>query len=137
MSIAVLRLVACGLAVMLCDIIFVGFIMRRPYVKMVENVQKSRLSLRKLPALLASLSVVIGLWTISLSNDESWNARDQRNAAVFGLTAVLIYNATNLAVFVEWSVQNAIIDTFYGTILCALTYAAVVGLISKETLGYS
>ena len=133
MTIPALRLAACAFVVLLCDGIFVGFLMRRPYAHMVASVQKSPLILRKVPALVASLSVVSGLWGISLCNENPWNGDDQKNAAVFGLSAFLIYNATNLAIFEAWSLRNAVIDTFYGTTLCALTYAGVAGVISNPT----
>lgn len=134
MTTPALRLAACAFVVPLCDAIFVGLLMRRPYAEMVTDVQKTPISLRKVPALVASLSVVVGLWGISLSNENPWNIDDQKNAAVFGLSAFLMYNATNLAIFEAWSVQNAFVDTLYGTSLCALTYAGVAGVISDSSV---
>ena len=123
------RFLLCCFLVISADLLFVGCIMRRPYARMIESIQNSPVALRRLPALLASLSVCVGLWGISLVDADGWNQTNQRNATIFGFASFLIYNATNLSVFTNWSARNAVLDTLYGTMLCTVTYLIVVTLI--------
>lgn len=122
-AVAALRLVVCCAVVFASDGLFVGAIMRDSYVAMVERVQREPLRLRAGPAALASFAVALGVFLVALADGAPWRAEDQLRAAAFGACAFAIYNATNLAVFTQWSRRNAAIDTAYGTALCAGAYA--------------
>ena len=120
---ALVRLITCSLMVLTLDALFIGVVMRDRYVRMISDVQKESLRLRFVPAVFASFLVAFGLWAITLSDGQPWNAQAQKNAAIFGLSCFGIYNLTNLATFSRWSPVNSAVDVTYGTCLCVAAYA--------------
>ena len=93
----------------------------RLYSKMVLKVQKSQLRAKKAWAVLAYLAMVVGLVFIVLPQAKSakgsmvWRAL--RYGGLFGLVLYTVYNATNLAIFSNYDVMTAAVDTLWGTFL--------------------
>ena len=121
---AIVRLITTCALILVCDLLFIGRVMRDHYKQMFIRVQQGKeVQLRLFPALLASILVAIGLWMITLLDGKPWNLEYQKNAFVFGVSVFGIYNLTNLATLQGWSPMMAAIDTTYGTILCTTVYA--------------
>lgn len=53
------------------------------------------------------------------------NHRSVKDAALFGLVIYAVYEFTNKAIFKNWFISTAIIDTLWGTILFGLTTGIV------------
>lgn len=126
---ATVRLIITCALILLCDLLFIGYVMRDLYGQMVERVQQKKVRLRPFPALLASVLVAVGLWSTTLLDGKSWNFEYQKNALIFGLSVFGVYNLTNLAIFEDWSAGMATIDTTYGALLCSAVYALVASVL--------
>ena len=120
-----LRLLACILFVLFSDLLYIGVIMKNHYINMIKLIQQTPSSLRKIPAVIASLTVSMSLWYICLADGQKWNSHNQRTAAILGCAIFLVYNTSNMAIFTKWSALTTIIDTTYGILLTTIVYALI------------
>ena len=91
------------------------------YSAMVQNVQKAPMQVRALAAVVAYILMYMGLVilvipAIQASGNTSF-INIARTAGIFGLCVYGIWNATNMAIFTDFPLQVAIIDTLWGTTL--------------------
>jgi uncharacterized membrane protein len=106
-------------AVMLAvDLVWLTF--RASYhADLIKSVQGSAVSLRPIPAALIYLLIPAAVLFFAVDP-----ARTQRDAvkrgAVLGAAMYGLYDLTNLASLKGWTVEMAIIDTLWGTILCGI-----------------
>lgn len=92
------------------------------YDALVASVQKKKMTVRIIPAIIAYLAMVIGLVFIIIPNakkDKNGSAviRALKYGGLFGLVVYAIYNATNYAIFNGYLLPVAIMDTLWGTFL--------------------
>ena len=120
---SLVRLLVACCTMLVSDLLWLGVVMRNSYGDMAAAVQQRPVRIRPVPALLAPLLVSTGLWSITLLDGRSWSAEYQKNAVMFGLSVFGVYNLSNFAVFENWQVSTAFIDTIYGTLLCSAVYA--------------
>ena len=104
------------------DISWIGFINNKRYQQMVFKVQKSKLSLNLIGAFIAYFFMAIGYVFIVLPNainDKNKNIiwKALKHGALFGLIVYAVFNGTNLAIFKEYDVLTAFMDTAWGTFL--------------------
>jgi len=90
------------------------------YRKLVYDVQKSALSLNYIGAIISYTAMIIGFAFIvmPLANQDTINTnimKAMKYGALFGFITYTIYNATNYAVFKNYSPLTACIDTLWGT----------------------
>lgn len=116
------RLLAAHALILVCDAVVVGLLMQVPGKRLISEVQNSELRLRKLPALVSSSLVALGLYVLLLRDGQAWNANAQLNAFVYGLVVFGVFEATTLAIFNKWKVSFAILDVMYGTTLAGFVY---------------
>ena len=91
------------------------------YGKLVKAIQGSDLKVSLLPAIVAYVIMYIGMVvlvipTILASKDNSIQ-NVVRIAGTFGFSVYGIFNATNMAIFKNYSVTTALLDTVWGTLL--------------------
>jgi uncharacterized membrane protein len=90
------------------------------YASYISKIQNSPLDPKVLPAFLAYLLMILGLVFIvfdSIKKDPSENILylSFRYGWVFGLVVYGVYNATNYAIFKNYSIKMALIDTLWGS----------------------
>lgn len=94
---------------------------KKRYANMVQAVQKSALKANMYAAITAYVLMVLALVTIVIPNAKRSKAPPVQSAlrhgALFGFVAYGIYNATNLAIFKEYNLTVALMDTAWGTFL--------------------
>lgn len=84
-----------------------------------QNVQKSPLTVRPLPAAMVYILFAIGLVFVALKPAVSLKDAAMRGAAV-GAVMYGFYDATNLATLTGWTWNMAIVDTMWGATAGAL-----------------
>lgn len=105
---------------------------RSMYNKLVKNVQKSELVVKIPAAIIAYTAMILGLIFIVIplaKQDKSKNNlfKALRYGGLFGLVVYAIYNATNYAIFRNYSPTVALMDTIWGTTVYTIaTYVALV-----------
>ena len=96
------------------------FLMKNPFFKQIETVQKSPLSMNISAAVLCYISLVVGLFYFIIHKKHSI-----LDAFLLGLYVYAVYETTNLSIFKNWTWNLAIIDTLWGGILFSLTTAII------------
>ncbi len=96
------------------------FINQKRYAKWVKNVQNSPMKVKIVPAVIAYIAMIIGLVFIIIPNAKRDTISNNfvkalKHGALFGFIVYAIYNATNYAIFDNYSLNMAIIDTCWGT----------------------
>ena len=118
------------LAMLVLDAIWIG-INKPRYDALVASVQKKKMVVRIIPAIIAYLAMVIGLVFIIIPNAKrELRAGGGRGSSavitaltalkyggLFGFVVYTIYNATNYAIFDGYLLPVAIMDTIWGTFL--------------------
>jgi len=92
------------------------FLMKNPFLKQIESVQKSPLSMNIIAAIICYISLVVGLFYFIIHKK-----RSILDAFLLGLYVYAVYETTNLAILKNWNWNIAIIDTLWGGVLYALT----------------
>lgn len=91
------------------------------YSHMILDVQKTAMSVRIWPAIVAYIIMYIGMILIvipmiKMTGDYStWNIF--KIAGLFGFCVYGIWNMTNMAIFKDFPLQTAIMDTTWGTFI--------------------
>jgi len=114
------------IAMLLLDAVWIG-INKPRYDALVASVQKKKMVVRIIPAIIAYLAMVIGLVFIIIPNAKRELAMGGRkgntiitalkHGGLFGFVVYTIYNATNYAIFDGYLLPVAIMDTIWGTFL--------------------
>lgn len=118
----VLHIVIPCLIMLILDAIWLSM-NKHIYSKLVSLVQKGTPMKMRLPyGIIAYALMIVGFIFIILPNalkDKNSDIikRSLRHGALFGLVVYGIFNATNLAIFKDYDLQVAIIDTLWGTLL--------------------
>ena len=117
------------IAMLILDAIWIGLNKPR-YDALVASVQKKKMVVRIIPAIIAYLAMVVGLVFIIIPNAKKelaasggrGNVREVivtalKHGGLFGFVVYAIYNATNYAIFDGYLLPVAIMDTIWGTFL--------------------
>lgn len=115
------------IAMLVLDAIWIG-INKPRYDALVASVQKKKMVVRIIPAIIAYLAMVVGLVFIIIPNAKrELRAGGGRGSSavvtalkyggLFGFVVYAIYNATNYAIFDGYLLPVAIMDTIWGTFL--------------------
>ena len=109
-------------AMLALDLVWLSF--RGSYhADLIKSVQGSAATLRPVPAALVYILIPVAVLYFAVDP-----ARSQKEAAVRGAalgTAMYgLYDLTNLASLKDWTTEMALMDTLWGTVLCA-TGAAI------------
>lgn len=90
------------------------------YAKLVQAVQHKPMKVKTQSAIIAYTAMVLGLvlFVIPAAKADPTPCKFYRAAkygALFGFVVYAIYNATNYAIFQDYSLDMAILDTIWGT----------------------
>lgn len=123
----------CVAVLLIFDLAWIS--LNRPiYNQLVQRIQGSKLVVSLGPAVVAYALMVLGLLYIVLPNarrELSAGATSPfvlalKHGALFGFVVYGIFNATNAAMFANYSVPTAILDTTWGTfVYFAITWMAL------------
>ena len=122
--------------ILMMDYVWLSF-SRTMYSSMVQNVQKQKMTINLMYAVVAYIFVAMAFMVTVIYNIE--NVIDKitlTEACVLGGAAGLsiygIYNATNAAIFANYSLDVVIFDTLWGTTLFAVATTAYVWMRSTK-----
>lgn len=107
------------IALIILDFLWI-FINKNRYANWFKNVQHSPMKVKLIPAVIAYIVMIIGLVFIIIPNAKRDRLNNNiikalKHGALFGFVVYAIYNATNYAIFNNYSLNMAIIDTCWGT----------------------
>jgi uncharacterized membrane protein len=88
--------------------------------KQVKAIQGTDIQINIIATGIAYIFLIFGLNYFIIKNH-----RSVKDAALFGLVIYAVYEFTNLALFKNWYVTTAIIDSLWGSILFGLTTGIV------------
>ena len=91
-------------------------LMKGYFMKQVEDVQGSKLSLNFVSAIICYVFLVSGLYYFIIKPRRSIS-----DAFLLGLVIYGVYETTNLAMFKNWSILTVLMDTLWGAVLFAVT----------------
>tara|TARA_B110000114_G_C14959960_1_gene343936 strand:+ start:209 stop:580 length:372 start_codon:yes stop_codon:yes gene_type:complete len=107
------KLFILGILFMLFDFCYIQ-IVSKSYARMIQNIQKSDMRLRTLPAVLCYIVMVLGLYFFVIKDK-----KPVVDAFVLGFIIYAVFNTTNLALIKNWNWTNSTIDTIWGGVLFA------------------
>lgn len=84
--------------------------------KLVKNIQQDELSMKFLPTLISYVFLIYGLYYFVLREHKS-----PIDAAILGLVIYMVYEATNLAIFKNWTWKTLFMDGLWGGVLYGAT----------------
>ncbi len=91
------------------------------FPNLIYNIQKSKLEINYLGAFLSYIFLTSGLYYFIIKDNKSSFRKKLLNAFILGLVIYGVFEATNLALFKQWSPYIFISDTLWGAILFLLT----------------
>jgi uncharacterized membrane protein len=109
-----------AIVMLLLDMLWISTNKHR-YASLVSGVQRSPMRVKLLPALIAYVAMVVSLYLIvlPLANNTQGSImwRALMSGGLFGLVLYGVFNATNMAIFSNYNIHVAILDTLWGTCL--------------------
>ena len=111
-------MIAAVLAMLVLDLCWINA-NKHMYASMVQKVQSKAMRVSGVPALLAYVLMILGLvWFVlpAAQKDSSKSVvmKALKYGAMFGLITYGIFNATNAALFSDYSLRVALVDTLWG-----------------------
>jgi len=97
------------------DIAWITLFMNKMFTPMIEKIQRKSLTMRPLGGILA-YGAMIGLFSI-FKDDLT-----PQKAFLLGAGVIMTYDFTSYALFSDWDLKIAAIDSMWGGILFLLTY---------------
>ncbi len=111
----IVNLIILFVIIIVIDALYLSII-KNKYSSMIEKIQNHKLNAKLWSALIVYILIACGLYYFT--KDESNINKKIINAMIFGLCSYGIYDYTNGALFTDWDMQLAFIDTVWGSILC-------------------
>jgi uncharacterized membrane protein len=93
------------------------------------SIQKSKLTVRWIPAILVYLIIVVSIYWGAIEPSTSFQSAVLRGAAI-GAILYAFYDFTNYATITNYTLEMTLTDMLWGTVLC--TTAAAVGYYFKK-----
>lgn len=110
------KIVISSVVLLMIDLIYLKNIGTPVFSKVVNNIQGSELKLNFLGAFISYLFLIIAINYFILIPKKSIF-----DAFILGLCIYAVFDGTNLAIFKDYSVKAAIIDSLWGGALFAIT----------------
>lgn len=98
------------------DYIWIKYILMNPFIKMVENIQKTQIKPRLFGALITYIAIMYIIIMIFPKLDSIYEA------ILLGISIYAIYDGTNYATISNWDLRVAIPDTLWGGVLFGIVY---------------
>jgi len=92
------------------------------FYKLVNKIQNSKLKLRIYPTIIVYILIFL-MWIIFIYNqkDKFTFKENIFRAFLLGMCTYGIYDFTNMAIFKDWTINVALMDTIWGGVLYSLT----------------
>lgn len=103
---------------LLIDLIWL-YLIKDKYAQQIVKIQNQEVVVNYNSALFVYVLLAIGLYYLSINKTDIMTK--VKLSALFGLITYGVYDFTNGAIFKEWDFKLAIMDTIWGSILCAST----------------
>ena len=103
---------------LIMDIMWISIMSNVFYKSKIENIQRSQLSFKTIPAILAYITLVITLFVVCVPLSEYYKNRYPK-WLVFGMVGFIIYgvyNFTNAAIFENYDITFVLVDMMWGSI---------------------
>ena len=110
------KIVISSVVLLMIDLLYLKNIGTPVFSKVVNNIQGSELKLNFLGAFISYLFLIIAINYFILIPKKSI-----LDAFILGLCIYAVFDGTNLAIFKDYSIKAAIIDSLWGGILFAIT----------------
>ena len=101
---------------LLIDLIWL-YLIKDKYAQQILKIQNQELVVNYYSALFVYVLLAVGLYYLSLNKTDIMTK--VKISALFGLITYGVYDFTNGAIFKGWDFKLAIMDTMWGSILCA------------------
>jgi len=101
---------------LLIDVIWL-YLIKDKYSQQIVKIQNQEVVINYYSALFVYVLLAIGLYYLSLNKTDIMTK--VKISALFGLITYGVYDFTNGAIFKDWDFKLAIMDTIWGSILCA------------------
>jgi uncharacterized membrane protein len=116
------------LTLLFLDYIWIGIIYKNKYMNAIASVQGSELSVRYGSAIVVYLAIatMIIVWVLPRVEAVTKNKSDLmmnsfKYGGLLGGLSYAIFNFTNNAIFKNWTLETAIVDTLWGSFLTGAT----------------
>lgn len=116
------------LTLLFLDYIWIGIIYKNKYMNAIASVQGSELTVRYGSAIVVYLAIatMIIVWILPRVEAVTKNKSDLmmnsfKYGGLLGGLSYAIFNFTNNAIFKNWTLETAIIDTLWGSFLTGAT----------------
>ena len=116
------------LTLLFLDYILIGIIYKNKYMNAIASVQGSELSVRYGSAIVVYLAIatMIIVWVLPRVEAVTKNKSDLmmnsfKYGGLLGGLSYAIFNFTNNAIFKNWTLETAIVDTLWGSFLTGAT----------------
>jgi uncharacterized membrane protein len=116
------------LTILFLDYIWIGIIYKNKYMNAIVSVQGSELSVRYGSAIVVYLAIatMIIVWVLPRVEAVTKNKSDLmmnsfKYGGLLGGLSYAIFNFTNNAIFKNWTLETAIVDTLWGSFLTGAT----------------
>jgi uncharacterized membrane protein len=103
---------------------------RQFHAKLFKNVQKSPMKVRIVPAILVYILMPFAVTYFAILQSKSIKEAGLKGG-LLGLTIFGVYDLTNLATLDGWTVEMAIMDISWGTVMFSITSAVGYYFITK------
>jgi uncharacterized membrane protein len=91
------------------------------FPKLIFTIQKSKLEINYIGAFLSYIFLTFGLYYFIVKDNKTSFKKKLFNAFILGLVIYGVFEATNLALFKQWSPYIFLSDTLWGAILMVST----------------
>ena len=116
------------LTILFLDYIWIGIIYKNNYMNAIASVQGSELTVRYGSAIVVYLAIatMIIVWVLPRVEAVTKNKSDLmmnsfKYGGLLGGLSYAIFNFTNNAIFKNWTLETAIVDTLWGSFLTGAT----------------
>lgn len=101
------------------DIVWITLFIGRLFGTMVLQIQKTPMQLNPFGGLIAYLLLIIGVYQFGVKNidPERPFISSIMNGGLFGLVSYGLFDFTNMAIFKDYNLSVAIIDTLWGGVI--------------------
>jgi uncharacterized membrane protein len=93
------------------------------HTKLFESVQQSPLKIRLTPAILVYILMPLALYYFAIYPSKTLKEAALKGA-LLGLSMYGLYDLTNLSTLSGWTIEMALKDTLWGTVLCCVAASA-------------
>ena len=102
----------------LIDLIWL-YLIKDKYTEQIVKIQNQELIVNYSSAVIVYILLAIGIYYLTLNEKDTMTKI--KMSALIGLVTYGVYDFTNGAIFKNWDFKLAIMDTIWGSILCAST----------------